>query len=48
MDSARGVAAIVVFSRNSSCNSSCDAIVRKWSRNYCIVSVVLSAFVRVR
>ena len=28
MDSARGVAAIVVFCRNSSCNSSCDAIVR--------------------
>ena len=27
MDSARGVAAIVVCRRNSSCNSSCDAIV---------------------
>ena len=27
MDSARGVAAIVVFCRNSPCNSSCDAIV---------------------
>ena len=28
MDSARGVAAIVVSCRNSSCKSSCDAIVR--------------------
>ena len=27
VDSARGVAAIVVCRRNSSCNSSCDAIV---------------------
>ena len=28
VDSARGVAAIVVCCRNSSCNSSCDAIAR--------------------
>ena len=28
VDSARGVAAIVVFCHNSLCNSSCDAIVR--------------------
>ena len=31
-DSARGVAAIVVCRRNSSCNSSCDAIVRNGRR----------------
>ena len=32
VDSARGVAAIVVCCRNSSCNSSCDAIARNGGR----------------
>ena len=32
MDSARGVAAIVLCRRNSSCNSSCDAIARNGRR----------------
>ena len=32
VDSARGVAAIVVCCRNSSCNSSCDAIARNGRR----------------
>ena len=42
-DSARGVAAIVVWCRNSSCNSSCDAIACRGSKNYCIRSAVSSA-----
>ena len=33
VDSARGVVAIVVFCRNSSCNSSCDTIVRNGGEN---------------
>ena len=32
VDSARGVAAVVVCRRNSSCNSSCDAIARNGRR----------------
>ena len=32
LNSARGVAAIVVCCRNSSCNSSCDAIARNGRR----------------
>ena len=32
VDAARGVAAIVVCCRNSSCSSSCDAIARKGRR----------------
>ena len=43
--SARGVAAIVVLCRNSSCNSSCDAIVRCGPKKYCILSAVSSAIV---
>ena len=41
MDSARAVAAIVVLCRNSSCNSSCDAIVRRGRRTIALFLLFL-------
>ena len=45
MDSARGVAAIVVCCRNTSCNCFMRRTSSQWSKNYCILSAVSSAIV---
>ena len=49
MDSARGVAAIVVCCRNSSCNSSCDATARNGRRTIALFLLLrVQEFVRNR